>query len=52
MICIEKLSSETEVTSMPCSHLFHGHCIEEWLNTSHQCPLCRFPMPTEGDDTP
>ncbi|XVE68832.1 hypothetical protein DITRI_Ditri09bG0101600 [Diplodiscus trichospermus] len=50
MICMEQLSSGTqEVSSMPCSHLFHGDCIEEWLNRSHQCPLCRFPMPTESD---
>ncbi|XP_021297794.1 E3 ubiquitin-protein ligase CIP8-like [Herrania umbratica] len=48
MICMEQLSSGTEVTSMPCSHLFHGDCIQEWLNTSHKCPLCRFPMPTDG----
>ncbi|KAL4273327.1 hypothetical protein GQ457_13G029570 [Hibiscus cannabinus] len=48
MICMEKLvQSEREVvTSMPCSHLFHGECIERWLSTSHLCPLCRFPMPT------
>ncbi|XVE68833.1 hypothetical protein DITRI_Ditri09bG0101700 [Diplodiscus trichospermus] len=50
MICMEQLSSGTqEVSSMPCSHLFHGDCIEEWLNRSHHCPLCRFPMPTESD---
>ncbi|KAK8548432.1 hypothetical protein V6N13_054760 [Hibiscus sabdariffa] len=49
MICMEKLvQSEREVvTSMPCSHLFHGECIERWLSTSHLCPLCRFPMPTD-----
>ncbi|XP_022755027.1 NEP1-interacting protein-like 1 [Durio zibethinus] len=45
MICMEQLSPGTEVTCMPCSHLFHGDCIEKWLNTSHRCPLCRFPMP-------
>ncbi|KAK6280107.1 hypothetical protein POUND7_020374 [Theobroma cacao] len=48
MICMEQLSSRIEVTSMPCSHLFHGDCIQEWLNTSHKCPLCRFLMPTDG----
>ncbi|XP_021300716.1 E3 ubiquitin-protein ligase SGR9, amyloplastic-like [Herrania umbratica] len=51
MICMEQLiSSGTDkmITSMPCSHLFHGDCIEKWLNTSHKCPLCRFPMPTDG----
>ncbi|KAK8548435.1 hypothetical protein V6N13_054757 [Hibiscus sabdariffa] len=50
MICMEKLvQSEREVvTSMPCSHLFHGECIERWLSTSHLCPLCRFPMPTDA----
>ena len=48
MICMEQLSSGTEVTCMPCPHLFHGDCIEKWLNTSHQCPLYRFPMPKDA----
>ncbi|XWS50815.1 hypothetical protein CRYUN_Cryun12cG0121400 [Craigia yunnanensis] len=48
MICMEQLSSEIEVTCMPCSHLFHGNCIEKWVNTIHKCPLCRFPMPTDA----
>ncbi|KAL1929807.1 hypothetical protein VTP01DRAFT_1945 [Rhizomucor pusillus] len=24
-----------------CGHTFHIHCIEEWIRTSENCPLCR-----------
>ncbi|OMO60960.1 Zinc finger, RING-type [Corchorus olitorius] len=48
IICMEQLCSGTEVTQMPCLHLFHVDCIEKWLHTSHICPLCRHPMPIDG----
>lgn len=25
----------------PCNHLFHGHCIQKWLQISKYCPICR-----------
>lgn len=46
VICLDKLPADSEVVSMPCSHTFHGNCIEKWLRTSHYCPNCRFEMPT------
>ncbi|WJZ81045.1 hypothetical protein VitviT2T_000907 [Vitis vinifera] len=46
MICLEELSGGSEVTVMPCSHVFHGSCIIRWLKQSHVCPICRFEMPT------
>ncbi|CAK8565069.1 unnamed protein product [Lathyrus sativus] len=59
--CIEELKTvttkETEKCSicfedfkvgvcMPCSHMFHMDCIQDWLNISNSCPLCRFQLPT------
>ncbi|KAH1108572.1 hypothetical protein J1N35_012340 [Gossypium stocksii] len=46
MICLEALEVGFYASRMPCSHTFHGDCIEEWLKQSHYCPICRFEMPT------
>ena len=45
-ICLEEFCNGSEVMRMPCSHIYHKDCIVKWLETSHLCPLCRFPMPT------
>ncbi|EOY01991.1 Zinc finger-like protein [Theobroma cacao] len=47
VICLEELKVGSEASRMPCSHIFHGDCLEEWLKQSHYCPVCRFEMPTE-----
>ncbi|KAL4273107.1 hypothetical protein GQ457_13G022750 [Hibiscus cannabinus] len=44
-ICLEGFEGGSYAARMPCSHVFHGECIEEWLKQSHYCPVCRFEMP-------
>ncbi|KAK9116837.1 hypothetical protein Sjap_015784 [Stephania japonica] len=44
-ICLENMEIGSEVTRMPCSHVFHWGCIDKWLGTNHVCPLCRYKLP-------
>ncbi|KAF9594686.1 hypothetical protein IFM89_034369 [Coptis chinensis] len=46
-ICFDEFEVGSEVTKLPCKHVFHGKCISPWLHTSHLCPICRFKMPVE-----
>ncbi|XP_058070957.1 uncharacterized protein LOC131219994 [Magnolia sinica] len=40
-ICLDEFRDDMEVKRMPCSHVFHGACITQWLEQSNMCPLCR-----------
>ena len=44
MICLEELVAGTEVKRLPCSHRFHGHCIDGWFARRGSCPLCRLAL--------
>ncbi|PON64097.1 43kDa postsynaptic protein [Trema orientale] len=49
-VCMDDMLSGTELTRMPCCHVFHGDCIVKWMEMSHSCPICRFELPTEIND--
>ncbi|XP_058784714.1 E3 ubiquitin-protein ligase SDIR1-like [Vicia villosa] len=46
-ICLEDFNVGV---CMPCSHMFHMNCIQDWLNVGNSCPLCRFQLPTSSSN--
>ncbi|KAH7687438.1 Zinc finger RING/FYVE/PHD-type protein [Dioscorea alata] len=44
MVCLEELVAGMEVKRLPCSHCFHGECIDGWFAWRDSCPLCRFKL--------
>ncbi|KAF3683102.1 putative protein HOTHEAD-like [Capsicum annuum] len=46
VICREKMEMGSEATKMPCSHVFHGNCLMNWLGVKRNCPICRFVLPS------
>ncbi|GFZ17679.1 hypothetical protein Acr_26g0009490 [Actinidia rufa] len=47
-ICLDEFRVGSEVTRIPCSHVYHDDCIVSWLKTSNSCPLCRYEMPSSS----
>ncbi|XP_049396970.1 uncharacterized protein LOC125860952 [Solanum stenotomum] len=46
VICMEKMEVGREATKMPCSHVYHGNCLMNWLGVKRVCPTCRFELPS------
>ncbi|NDC95364.1 E3 ubiquitin protein ligase [bacterium] len=41
-ICMDAYTSTDTLTVLPCKHLFHVHCIHDWLcKEKVTCPVCR-----------
>ena len=43
-ICLENMNSINDLTMLPCQHIYHSQCINNWiLNTDYndECPLCK-----------
>ncbi|KAL7417461.1 hypothetical protein BDY24DRAFT_411439 [Mrakia frigida] len=45
-ICMSDFEAGEQGKKMPCTHLFHQHCLETWLETNGTCPVCRFSLLT------
>ena len=51
-ICLESINPDECMGQLPCEHIYHYNCIEEWLmKTEYEqsCPLCKAPISQEID---
>jgi len=40
-ICLETYKKNDIMNILKCGHKYHDKCIDGWIETSHNCPLCR-----------
>ncbi|XP_055824036.1 uncharacterized protein LOC129892395 isoform X2 [Solanum dulcamara] len=40
-ICQEEYEAEDEMGKLGCGHLYHIHCIKQWLMHKNSCPVCK-----------
>lgn len=48
-ICLSSFVVMDTSSHLPCSHLFHLHCIKAWLAKSATCPVCRRHLESPGN---
>lgn len=42
-VCMEDYVAGERVRAMPCLHIFHRKCIDQWLMKNKLCPMCKTP---------
>ncbi|KAF8085813.1 hypothetical protein N665_0646s0015 [Sinapis alba] len=40
-ICQEEYFDGDEVGTMPCEHMYHVSCVQQWLRMKNWCPICK-----------
>lgn len=40
-ICMEKFADGESLRTLPCLHKYHVACIDRWLTSNRQCPICK-----------
>lgn len=51
-VCIQCFESTVGAKHVACGHVFHSHCLINWLSLHNSCPLCRFQVITHTQQTP
>ncbi|KAK9508614.1 hypothetical protein O3M35_006140 [Rhynocoris fuscipes] len=45
-ICLSEFEDFEDVRRLPCMHLFHVECVDQWLSSNKRCPICRVDIET------
>ena len=47
VVCLGEQLVGDPASKLPCGHLFHVGCVEQWLRLHCTCPVCRFELETD-----
>jgi hypothetical protein len=42
VICLSKYENGEKAIIIPCTHLFHSKCIQDWFKSQNTCPICKY----------
>lgn len=48
VVCLSDFVEKERLRRLPCGHLFHKCCIDQWLRRNKKCPLCNGPIDAVG----
>ncbi|CAI9753190.1 unnamed protein product [Fraxinus pennsylvanica] len=52
-VCLNEFQEEENLRLLPkCSHAFHVPCIDTWLRSHQNCPVCRAPIVSNTNSAP
>lgn len=40
-ICLEEFGAGDNIRTLPCLHIYHKQCIDQWLVRNRTCPICK-----------
>ncbi|GMH71584.1 hypothetical protein TL16_g05694 [Triparma laevis f. inornata] len=46
-ICICEYEPSDTCVQLPCGHIYHDECLEQWIENHHKCPLCNMDLRAE-----
>ena len=49
IICIEPIINTSACRMLSCFHIYHSHCIGNWLLSNSSCPMCNKKLITKED---
>ncbi|KAF9597249.1 hypothetical protein IFM89_016390 [Coptis chinensis] len=50
-VCKDEFFIDVEAKQLPCNHIYHCECILPWLSQHNSCPVCRFLLPTDENES-
>jgi len=47
LVCLQEQVLGGVAVKLPCGHLYHESCLQEWLKIHCTCPVCRYELETD-----